>query len=155
MRVTVYGDHINLAEELKEEWQPVARQAAREAGRMLTEEVRRLLRLRQGRRATAAPEGQPPELDFGNLLDSVSQLSVRMRDTAASSGVQVKHEGAARLEWGKTDRKGRRTFPHPFLRPALANVEGPITRMLEQRFDGSTATSRTDEDVVPFRGSGS
>lgn len=147
MRVTVYGDYIDLAEELEQAWHTPARHAAREAGQMLTAEVRRLLTLRSGTARTVAPPGEPPERDTGTLLAGVSQISVRRGNTVASSGVQVTHPGAARLEWGATDVQGRRTLARPYLRAALANTEGPITAMLEERFSGDVL-ARQDKDVV-------
>ncbi len=146
MRVTVYGDYIDLAEELRDGFHDAAADAAREAGEMLTNEVRRLLAIRSGTAATAAPEGEPPERDTGALLAAVKRLRIRRYTRTVTSGVQVNHPGAARLEWGATDATGRRTFAHPYLRAALANVEGPITEMLERRFAGEVF-ARSDKDV--------
>jgi hypothetical protein len=147
MRVTIYGDRIDLADELRDEFIPIAKQAAKDAGMMLTNEVKRLLMLRQGDKSTSAPEGEPPERDEGDLLSAVKPLPVRMYARGATSGVKINHPGAARLEWGKTDVRGVRTFAHPYLRAALANVEDPINAMLLRVFGGET-TVRNDRDVV-------
>lgn len=153
MRATVYGDFIDLAEELREGFEVQAKAAASDAGQMLTDETRRLLKLRIGTKHTVAPEGEPPEFDEGDLLGSVRKLRTRVTGTMADSGVLINHPGAARLEWGATDRLGRRTVPHPFLRAAVANVEGPIAKMLEERFSAELLV-RQDRDVVELRGGG-
>lgn len=131
IRVVVYGDKIDLADELQEEFVAVAKEAIGEAGDLLVGEVERLLQLRGG--PDPSPEGQPPAFQTGELLASVSRLPPRVKGRVASSGVRVEGDGALRLEYGKTDARGIRTFPHPFVRPALTAMEGPIGDLLRWR----------------------
>ena len=133
IKITVYGEKLDLADEITEEFHAEAKAAVGEAGNLLLAEVRRLLALRRGGPRTAAPEGQPPEQDTGALLRSFRRIPPRIRGRIASSGVQGDEEGSNRLEFGKTDVRGIRTLPHPFMAPAIANMEGPIGRLLEER----------------------
>lgn len=125
-------DHIDLADELEEEFHLPAREAVREGADILLGDVVRRLRQRHGTRQTVAPAGQPPEEDTGLLSESFSRLPVRITGRVVSGGIQSSHPGANRLEFGATDVRGVRTFPHPYLRPAMEAVELPITRLLER-----------------------
>ena len=131
IRVEVYGDSlIDAADEILEEIEPRAREAVREAADMLLNEVRRLLRLRSG--PPAAPEGEPPAKRTGELLKSFRRIPVSVKGRVVSSGIQSNHPGANRLEFGVVDKLGRRTLPHPYIRPAMERMEGPITAFLER-----------------------
>ena len=131
--VRLVDDRLNLADELEEHFYPVAKLVAREAGDLLTAEVVRQLNLRQGTQQTAAPEGAPPERDTGELAESFETIPPRIKGRVVSSGVQSDHPGANRLEYGSTDARGIRTLPHPFVRPALQLVEGPIDALIRKR----------------------
>ena len=133
VKAVVYGDKIDLADELMEEFHAEAKDAVSEGADMLLSEVRRLLTLRRGTAATVAPEGQPPEQDTSGLVRSFRKIPPRVRGRVASSGIRSSHPGGNRLENGFTDVRGIRTFPHPFLRPAIANTDGPIGAMLQAR----------------------
>lgn len=133
LTATVYGDKLDLADELQDEFHAEAKRAVGDAADLLLAEVRRLLTLRQGTARTAAPEGQPPEQDTAGLVRSFRRIPPRVRGRVASSGVQSNHAGGNRLEHGLTDRRGIRTLPHPFLRPAIATTDGPIGDLLQER----------------------
>ena len=133
VKVKVYGDKLDLADELQEEFHQQAKDVAAEAADILLGEVKTLLKLRIGSLQTAAPEGQPPEFDTGALEKSFKKIPPRVKGRVASSGVQSNDPGANRLEYGATDSRGIRTLPHPYVRPALANVEEKVTRLVESR----------------------
>lgn len=132
LKVVVYGDKIDLADDLRDEFHAEAKDAVIEGANILIREVDRLLTMRRGTSRTAAPEGQPPEQDTAELVRSFTVLPGRVKGNVASSGVQSKHPGANRLEFGFTDRRGIRTFPHPFMAPAIANTETEIGELLER-----------------------
>lgn len=131
--VRIVDDRLDLADELQEQFHEVAKGVAKEAAGILLAEVQRLLRLRAGTFKSAAPEGQPPEYDIGELYRSFEIIPPRVKGRTASSGVQSDHPGANRLEYGKTDARGIRTLPHPFVRPAMANVEEAVTELVQKR----------------------
>lgn len=134
MTVVVYGDRLDLADELQEEFYPQALSAANEAADMALGEIQRRLSLRRGTAKTAAPEGEPPEQDTAGLLRSWKTMPARIDGRMVSSGVKSNHPGASRLEFGFTDSRGIRTFPHPYIAPSFAAMEGPIERLLAARF---------------------
>lgn len=133
LKVTVYGDRIDLADELMDEFHDQAKSAVAEGADVLLDEVKRLLTLRRGTARTAAPEGQPPEQDAAQLEKSFRRIPPRVRGRVASSGIRSDHPGGNRLEWGFTDSRGIRTLPHPFLAPAIANTDERIGQLLEER----------------------
>lgn len=122
VRLHFHTDKLDLADELPDEWIQRMKAPVREAGALFVTEVKRRLTLAQGSPSTSAPENEPPERDSGDLVASVRQLNTKVKATIASTGVHVRDEGAARLEWGKTDVRGIRTYPHPFIRPSAEAV---------------------------------
>lgn len=133
MKVKVYGDRLDLADELEDEFHADAKAVIGEAGDLLLVEVQRRLRQRKGTRQTAAPAGEAPESDTGALAGSFSRIPPSVKGRVASSGVQSDHPGANRQEFGMTDRLGIRTFPHPFLAPSLQAVEAPVTDLIQRK----------------------
>ena len=134
VHVVVYGERLDLADELQEDFIAEAREAVTEGAQILLDDVLRRLRLRAGTFKSAAPPGQPPEYDIGTLFRSFHLLSARIRGATAEAGVASADPSANRLEFGKTDINGVRTFPHPYMRPALEATEEPIAQMFEARF---------------------
>lgn len=137
VKVVVYGDKLDLADEVAEEFVAEAKDVAGEAGNIMLAEAQRLAKLRIGTAQTAAPEGQPPEYDSGEFYRKLKRIPPRVKGRVASSGIQSNHPGAARIEWGGTDSRGIRTLPHPIFRPAAANSEQPITELAQRKL-GST-----------------
>lgn len=134
MTVVVYGDRLDLADELREQFHPQARDAVSELADMAIAEVQRRLSLRSGTAQTAAPEGEPPEKDTGGLLMSFKKIPPRVDGRVAQSGFKTAHPGASRLEFGFTDVRGIRTFPHPFMAPAMAAIESAVVARLSEIF---------------------
>jgi hypothetical protein len=137
VKIVVYGDKLDLADEIGEEFVQEAKDVAGEAGDIMLAEAQRLAKLRVGTAQTAAPEGQPPEFDTGAFYRSLKRITPRVKGRVASSGIQSNDPGAARIEWGATDSRGIRTLPHPIFRPAAANSEQPITDLCQRKL-GST-----------------
>jgi hypothetical protein len=126
----VRGARLDLADELEEEFAREAGAAVKDAASHLLEHVRAQLEKRSG--PEHAPPGEPPAKQTGVLQRSFRVMPVRTKGRYASSGVHSDHPGAARLEWGKTDRRGIRTFPHPYLEPAKKAAAPGITAILER-----------------------
>lgn len=129
----IVDDRIDLADELFEQFHPVAKAVAKEAAEMMLAEIDRQLNLAEGTARTAAPEGAPPERDTGDLAESFTIIAPRVKGRVVSSGVQSDHPGGNRLENGSTDSLGRRTLPHPFIAPALRAVEPAVDALVRKR----------------------
>lgn len=128
IRVEVTGPPLDIAKDAEKQYR---REASRVLGRsatILLREVKQQLRRTTG---GEPQEGAPPVKRSGDLARSFRRLRPRVRKNVATSGVKSSHPGAGRLEYGGVDSRGIRTFPHPYLGPAIARVEGEITRMLE------------------------
>lgn len=121
-RIVVYGDMIDLADELEEEFHDKVLKVVDRAADLLLAETRRLLSLRQGTVRTSAPDGQPPERDTGALAASYRKIPGRIRGRVASAGIRSRDPAANRVEYGATDTRGIRTFPHPAVRLAIAGT---------------------------------
>lgn len=130
IKLMVSGATLDLADELEEEFRRNARGALDKCGEVLLKNVRANLARRKG--PDAAPQGEPPAMQEGDLSRSFRRLPTRVKGRVASSGVESAHPGAARLEWGKTDSRGIRTFPHPYLAPAQEASEAEITEILTE-----------------------
>lgn len=130
----VQTDRIDLADELEEDFHVYALDAVGVAGDIVLAKVQRKLRLLRGTPQTSAPEGQPPEFDTGDLFRSFKKLRPRVKGRIASSGIYSLDPGANRLEFGKTDERGIRTLPHPFVRPAFEESEPEIHALFQKRF---------------------
>lgn len=133
IKVKVYGEKLDLADELQEEFHAQAKAAISDVADLVLGEVARLLHLRKGTLRTSAPEGEPPEVDTEALAQSFRRIPARIKGRVATSGIQSNDPGANRLEFGKTDSRGIRTLPHPFVRPAIETVKIEATALLEQR----------------------
>ena len=134
IKVQVYGDKIDLADELQEEFHAVAKDVVKEAADLWLAEIRRLLSLRAG--PPAAPEGEPPAYRTKDLMDSFKRIPARVRGRVASSGIRSDHEGANRVNVGFTDSRGVRTLPHPFVEPSRENIEPAVTALLTEKLSG-------------------
>lgn len=133
VRVTVYGDKLDLADELAEEFHDGAKAAVTEGAELLLSQVQQLLHRRRGTAQTVAPEGEAPEFDTGELARSFKIIPATVRRDSVRSGIRSNLLGKVlRLEYGATDSRGIRTLPHPFLRPAIAEMDGPIGRLFEE-----------------------
>lgn len=124
---------LDLAEDLREEFHAVAKQAVSDSADILLLEVDRLLSLRRGSDSTTAPAGEPPEYDTTALLRSWERIPARVKGNVAQSGIKSDSEYAIRAEYGGTDKRGIRTLPHPYLRPAMASTESEIDALLRER----------------------
>jgi hypothetical protein len=133
IKVVVHGEVLDLADELQDDFHRDAKAVVEEGAGMLLGDVQRRLRQRSGTFRTAAPEGEAPEFDVGDLYRSFKLIAPRVTGRVATSGIRSDHPGANRLEYGKTDVRGIRTLPHPYLRPAMEAMEEPIGRLLQER----------------------
>ena len=135
LKIVVHGDKLDLADELAEQYVDEALEVIGDAGTLAFNEVQHQLARRIGspRTRTAAPEGQPPELDTGELRESYSRIPPRVKGAVATSGVQSNHPGAARVEYGATDERGIRTLPHPAVRIAFTNIEPAVDELIQRK----------------------
>lgn len=134
LKIVVHGPRLDLAEELEEEYRSQALHAVGLAADVLLSEVQHRLSARQGSKKSAAPSGESPEEDTGELLRSFKKVRPRVKGAIASSGIRSDDPGGNRVEFGYTDVRGIRTFPHPYLRPAVEAAEEPITRIFDEAF---------------------
>lgn len=133
LRVTVYGDKIDLADDLEKEFHKEAKAVVDYASRLVLREITRLLTLRSGTKQTAAPEGEPPEADTMDLARSFEVIPPRVRGRSVRGGVQSRDPGVPRLEFGATDDRGVRTLPHPFVLPAFEEMGSAIDQLVQDR----------------------
>lgn len=131
MRIMVYGDKIDLADELQDEFKKVAKVAIRDAADIVVAEVQRLLSLQSS--GSVAEEGAPPAKQTGDLVAAVQRITPKLSGRVATSGFMIDDPGALRLNYGKVDKRGIRTFPHPFAEPALENAEPAVDALLQER----------------------
>lgn len=130
MRVFVGGDDlIDLVDEITEETLPIAVDAVDRGADVLLAKTQELLRRRRG--PESAPEGEPPAAQTEALVKSFRKLKPRVQGRVVTSGIRSDAEAVNRLEFGATDSRGIVTKPHPFLRPAVEQTEGAITKLLE------------------------
>jgi hypothetical protein len=133
VRVRVYGNKLDLADELAEEFHAEAKPIVAEGRDMLLSRVQQLLTRRRGTAQTVAPVGEPPEVDTFELVNSWKPTPVTVRRDSVRAGIRSNLLGKVlRLEYGGTDSRGIRTLPRPFLRPAIAEMDGPIGRLFEE-----------------------
>jgi hypothetical protein len=134
MRIEVYGDRLDLADELEDEFRKEARDVVREGTDMAVAEVKRMLR-RTGTRESRPDE--PPAIQTGDLERSIRRGRVRLsRDKRSVSGEVVStltYAEVNSVEYGHTKRTGQRVLPRPFLRPAMAEVEPKIATLFQDR----------------------
>lgn len=81
-------------------------------------------------------QGQPPFVGTGkrkrrHLFESFDHLPIRVTPEAVVGGIKTDDPGAARVEWGATDSRGIRTYPHPFMNPAAEESEEPIGKIFD------------------------
>ena len=134
IRIEVSGPPLDIAKDAEKQFRKDARKAIGQAGTVLLREVKKQLR-RTSSRETAGP-GEPPARRTGELIRSFRRLRPRVRTragaTVATSGVKSTHPGAGRVEYGGVDRRGIRTFPHPYIGPAIDAAEAEVERLLTQ-----------------------
>lgn len=136
IKVRVYADKIDLADELEEAFHEEAKAGLAEAADLVLADIKRRLRLRRG--PEAVPEGEPPAYQQGKLERSYKRIAPKIRGRVASSGVYSRDPGANRLEFGAIDSRGIRTLPHPHVRPAFDAKEAEVDALLQQRLGGTT-----------------
>jgi hypothetical protein len=128
-RVVVYGDNlIDQADELTEEAMLRGKEGMDGASNILVSFTKRLLQLRSG--PDAAPVGEPPAYQAGDLSRSVKRVNARVRGRVVIGGVRVTDPGAALHEYGGTV-KGKTRMARPFIRPALEFTDALITAHLQ------------------------
>src|SRR5690606_12815496 len=128
--VRIFGDKLDLADELQDEFHADAKAAVRDAAQLMLAESKRLIQ-RYGPNAPAPPVETPATLT-GNLLRLTKLRSPRVRGRVVSAGVSYAPH-AHLLEFGHVAADGTRVLPRPFVRVAEKNTEGPITDLLRAR----------------------
>jgi hypothetical protein len=132
MKFEIYGDKLDLADELLEDFRKVARGAVRDGSKILLEESHRLIK--QYGPGPAPPGSTPGTGETGNLLKMTKLGNVRFgRDKRSYSGAVIYAPHAYLLEYGHTNVDGTRTLPRPFIRPAQEAAQPKIHRLFEER----------------------
>jgi hypothetical protein len=131
MRVRVYGDKLDLADELQEEFIVEARLVVAEGARiLLAESQRKIAAYGRG----PAPAGSTPGTVTGNLLKMTKLGTVRQgRDRRSVSGAVRYAPHAHLVEYGHDNVDGTRTLPRPFIRPALEAAEPQVERLFREK----------------------
>lgn len=129
VRVTAPADEFSAAS-LEGEALEGAVAIVEEAGDLAAARVRQLL---SG--AGSGQEGSPPTKRTGAMAGSIVRTPVEQsRDRVGVQSVWCRvvatDPGAPRVEFGAVDKRGIRTLPHPFMRPAFEELEGEIRRLL-------------------------
>lgn len=136
-KIVVVGEpKLTIVEDAMEVFKREAKGAVREASEELLRAVK--AQLRKHKYPPAAAPGAPPAMRFEEppyLMASFKTLRIRVTKYAVFGGVYSNHEGAARLEYGATDIRGIKTYPHPYLAPALADAEPSVTNILGRVLD--------------------
>lgn len=99
------------------------------------------VQLRKNKFPPSAREGSPPAFGGGfrpsgrrqpSLMASFRRLKIRKSRGRISGGIESRHPGAARLEYGAWDTSGTRTFAHPYLGPAQEEAEPGIENIFSR-----------------------
>lgn len=135
IKVKIYTDKVDLADELEEDFHATAKEALGEAADLLLGDIRRRLSARRG--PASAPAGEAPAMQTGALARSYKRIAPRIRGRIASSGIISRDPGANRQEFGAVDKRGIRTLPHPHVRPAMDAMEAPIEALLAEKLGGT------------------
>jgi hypothetical protein len=127
----VYGDKLDLADELRDEFVQGAKDAVRDgAGLLLAESKRLITRFGPG----PAPADSTPGTVTGNLLKLTKARAAKLGRGRASAVAAIQYAPHSfLLEYGHDNADGTRTLPRPFVRPAVENTEGAIDRLLRER----------------------
>ena len=133
VRLSEFDIH-GLGDEVWDELQSRAETAVSEGVEMIVEAAHRNLSRRKGTKRTAAPAGEPPELDTGGLLRSVKAGKVRRTKYGVRQEYGSAHPAAGLHEFGGTvKRRGKlRRYPaRSYLRAAEEQVREAVTQRLE------------------------
>ena len=128
VRVRLYGDYLDLADELRDELVEPAKAVVSEARDVVLAEVKRLLQLQRGR---PSPAGAPPAYETGDLLRSFRKLRTSVSGGTVSAGFSSSDPGVNRQEFGGRDSRGIVVPARPFVRPAFERMRGEVQRILE------------------------
>jgi hypothetical protein len=132
VNVRVYGDKLDLADELADEFHDEAAKAVTDGAKILLAESHRLI-ARWGPNAPA-PAGQTPATITGDLLRLTRLRRGRVRRNSRVAQAAVQYAPHSWLvEFGHINVDGTRTLPRPFVRPAVENTEADIDRLLTER----------------------
>lgn len=124
------GDTRGLADSLLDEIRPAAEAAVLHGADMLVDEAVAILR---APRSSPAAAGEPPAMITGELADSIERIPVSWPfPFVVESGAKSDLPQAGRLEFGGSDKTGRRIAPHPFLRTAGERARARIYREMER-----------------------
>lgn len=128
MRAKLYGDFLDLADDVLDEIAPRAKTAVTGGRDIVLGEVRRLLTLREG---APAPAGEPPAKESGGLVESFRPLPASAKGRVFSAGFRSNHPGNMRLENGFVDKRGIKTPAHPYIGVAFDNTKEAVQKHLE------------------------
>ena len=127
-------DLLGMAEETREELMDAIAPKAHRGAQKIIAEAQINLRRRQGTARTAAPAGESPEQDEGDLLLSMKVFRTRKTKYGVRVYYGSNHPSAGLHEWGGTITHNgvKRTYPpRPYLRPAEDATASEVNRILE------------------------
>ena len=130
--MSIHGDDlVGMGDEMLDEMVPRAVNAVTAVRDRIHADIRHSISFIL--RRPAAP-GDPPRTVTGALFRSArkGKVTVSSDKRLIQGTIRVGGKsapGANRLEFGKLDKRGVKTFPHPFVRPAFARVQGFAQRL--------------------------
>jgi hypothetical protein len=135
MRAKVYGDDswLDLADEVTDDTIPIVKRAANAASDVYLNDLRSRLRSRKG--PGAAPEGQSPAEQTGELVNGLRRIAANVKGRIVKGGVRhtsMDYEEINSIEYGAVGPSGRVSKARPFIRPAEAALEKNIGAEFER-----------------------
>lgn len=124
-----------LGDEIWDVLQPRAEAAVGDGVGMIVAAARVNLARRRGTRQSAAPAGAAPELDEGELLQSVKAGKLKRTKYSVRADYGSDHVSAGLHEFGgtvKQDGEVHRFPARPYLRPAEEQTRAEVEKRLEE-----------------------
>lgn len=122
------NEPIHLVDDVMELFSSQGPRAMDDASDEFLDEVRSELMLSVD--AEVGPD-ESPTMRTGDLAQSFRKLPLWKFPEVIVGGVYSDDPGASRLEWGRVDIRGIRTFPHPYLTRAARRVEEKVDRAFD------------------------
>jgi hypothetical protein len=135
MKFEIYGDKIDLADELEDDFRKEAKATVREAGSMYLAALKATLQ--RGPRGGPSEPEQVPAIQKEDLLKSFRRSGAKLGRDKRSVSVDITSDLHYKEVWGvesgHVKRTGHRVLPRPFIRPTDAEMEPKIGKLFEER----------------------
>lgn len=126
-------DVLGLPESSREDLMAAIEPLLDPAVDLIVSAARSNLSRRRGTASTAAPIGEPPEYDEGQLHDSIRAGETKRTLYSVRKEYGSDHPAAGLHEYGGTTKGTKRLYPaRPYMRPAEAQTEDEVSRILDR-----------------------